>query len=29
MAEMAEMVLGEADMSEEGMDGHRGNMDAE
>ena len=29
VAEMMEMVLGEADMSEEGMDGHSGNMDAE
>ena len=29
VAEMAEIILGEADMSEEGMDGHSGNMDAE
>ena len=29
VAEMMEMVLGEADMSEEGTDGYTGNMEAE
>ena len=29
VAEMAEIILGEADMSEEGTDGYTGNMEAE
>ena len=29
VAEMAEIIRGEADMSEEGMDGYTGNMEAE